>query len=115
MDDPDKCRSNDNPNKDSKNLSNNTIDIFKPIITSAIETIRGKSKRPDIEAICRDISESVAANVDVDFIASVLNDLENQNVIFNKPTTQGLDSYFITKKTKIRTKKIKKHHNSATK
>ena len=25
----------------------------------------------------------------------MLNDLENQNVIYNKPTTQGLDSYFI--------------------
>ena len=29
----------------------------------------------------------------------MLNDLENQNVIYNKPTTQGLDSYFIASHT----------------
>ena len=38
----DKSSSNDVQNKDFENLSNNTIDIFKPIVTSAIETIRGK-------------------------------------------------------------------------
>ena len=95
----DKRSSNDVPNKDSENLSNDTIDIFKPLIVSAIETIRGKSKRPDIDAIYRHISKSEATNVDRDFIASVLNDLENQNVIYNKPTTQGLDSYFIASHT----------------
>ena len=67
----DKSSSNDDPNKDFENLSNNTIDIFKPIITSAIETIRGKSKRRDIDAIYRRISKSEATNVDRDFIASV--------------------------------------------
>ena len=36
--------------KGSEKLSNNTIGVFKPIITSAIETIRGKSKRPDIDS-----------------------------------------------------------------
>ena len=45
------------------------------------------------------ISKSEATNKDRDFIASVLNDLENQNVIYNKPTTQGLDSYFIASHT----------------
>ena len=43
----DKSSSNDVLNKESENLSNDTIDIFKPLIISAIETIRGKSKRPD--------------------------------------------------------------------
>ena len=104
----DKSNSNDVPNKDFENLSNNTIDIFKPIITSVIETIRGKSKRPYIDAIYRHISKSEVTNVDRDFIASVLNDLENQNVIFNKPTMQGLDSYFIATHTdKIDPKNIK--------
>ena len=37
-----------------------------------------------------------------------MNDLENQNVIFNKPTTQGLDSYFVVTHTdKIDPKNIK--------
>lgn len=83
------------PYKDSEHLSDNTTDIFKPIVTSAIKTIRGKSKRPDTDAIYRYISKSEATNVDLDFIASILNDLENKNVIFNKPTTYGLDSYLI--------------------
>ena len=82
-----KSSSNDVPNKDSENLFNDTIDIFKSLIISAIETIRGKSKRPDIDAICHHISKSDATSVERDFIASVLNDLENQNVIYNKPTT----------------------------
>ena len=86
----DKNSSNDIPNDDSKNLSNDTIDIFKPLIISAIETIRGQSKRPDIDTIYRHISKSEATNIDRDFITSVLNDLENPNVIDNKPTTQAL-------------------------
>ena len=53
-----KSSSNDVPNKDSGNLSNDTICIFKPIIMSAIETVRGKSKRPNIDAIYRHISKS---------------------------------------------------------
>ena len=34
-------------------------------------------------------------NGDRAFIASVLNDLENQNLIFSKQTNHGFDSYFI--------------------
>ena len=95
----DKCSSNDVPNKDSEKLSNNIIDIFKPTITLAIETIRDRIKRLDIDAIYRHISKSETTNVDHDFIALVLNDLENRNVIFSKLTTQGRDSYFIATHT----------------
>ena len=52
----DKSSSNDVPNKASQNLSNDTTDIFKPLIISAIETIAGISKRPDINAIYSHIS-----------------------------------------------------------
>ena len=102
----DKSSSNDVLSKDSEKLSNNTVDIFKPIITSAIETIRGKNKRPDIGAIYRQISKSEATNLDRGFIALMLNDLENQNVIFNKPTTQGLNSYFTATHTDKKDPKI---------
>ena len=95
----DKSNSNDVPNKNSKNLSNDIIDIFKPLIIQAIETIRSESKLQDIDAIYRHISKSEATNIDRDFIPSVLNDLENQNVIYNKQATQGLDSYFIASHT----------------
>ena len=60
----DKSNSNDVPNKDSGNLSNDTIGIFKSIIMSAIE--RGRSKRPDIDAIYRHISKSETTNINRD-------------------------------------------------
>ena len=37
----------------------------------------------------------VATNVDRDFIEPVVEELANKNIIFNKPTVQGLDSCFI--------------------
>ena len=83
----DKSNSNDVPNKNSENLSNDIIDIFKPLIIQAIETIRSESKLQDIDAIYRHISKSEAINTDRDFIHSVLNDLQNQNVIYNKQAT----------------------------
>ena len=58
----DKGNNDDVPNKYSKKLSNNTTDISKPIITSAIETIGGKRKCPHIDAIYCHISKSEAAN-----------------------------------------------------
>ena len=41
------------------------------------------------------LDKSETTNIDRDFIVSVSNDFENENVIYKKPTTQGLDSYFI--------------------
>ena len=45
------------------------------------------------------MTQFTATNLDRDFIASVLIDLEKQNVVFNKPTTQVRDSYFIATHT----------------
>ena len=91
-----KSRPGDNPNKDSEKLSNNSAGIFKSIITSAIETIRSRRKGPDIDIMYVHISKSEATNIDCDFIASVLNDLEKQSEIFKKPITQDLDSSILT-------------------
>ena len=55
-----------------------------------------KIKRSDTDA---GATKSGATNVGRDFIASVLNDLENRNVIFNKLTTHGLDSNLIATHT----------------
>ena len=69
---------------------------FRPIIVSAIDNIRNiKGKRPDIDAIYRYVSKYVATNVDRDFIETIVVELINKDMIFNKPTAQGLDSYFI--------------------
>lgn len=92
----DKSSSNDVSKKDSEKLSYNTTVMMKPIIILVIKTIR-ESKRPGIGVIYLHISNSEGTNVDCDFIALVLNDLENENenIIFNEPTIQVLDSYFI--------------------
>ena len=41
------------------------------------------------------MSESKTTNLNRTFVASVLNNLENISVIFNKPATYGFDSDFI--------------------
>ena len=69
---------------------------FTPIFISAIDNIRNiKFKCPDIDSIYRYASKTVVTNVDRDFIESIAVELVNKNLIFNKPTAQGLDSYFI--------------------
>ena len=55
-------KSSNNSNNDSINFFNNITDNSKPIITSAIEIIRGKSKCSDIDAIYRLISKSETTN-----------------------------------------------------
>ena len=85
----DKSSSNDVPNKYSEKLSNNTIDIINNIITSANETVRHKSQCTDTDAIYCHISKSKATNC---FSAEWF---RISSVLSNKPTMQGLDSYFI--------------------
>ena len=83
-----------NKNKEKPLLDE--LALFTPVIISAIDNIRNiKYKRPDIDAIYRYFSKTVAFNVDRDFIETAVVELVNKNIIFNKPTVQGLDSYFI--------------------
>ena len=63
-----------------------------PVIVSAIDSIRNIL---DIYATCRYVSKTVATNVDRDFIETVVVALANKDIIFKKPTPQGLDSFFI--------------------
>ena len=60
---------------------------FIPIFVFAIHNIRNIKYRY--------VSKTVATNVDRDFIESIAVKLLNKKLIFNKPTVQGLDSYFI--------------------
>ena len=66
------------------------------IIVSAIDNIRNiKCKHPDINEIYRYVSRTVATNVGTVFIETTVAELVNKNLISNKPTAEGLDSYFI--------------------
>ena len=83
-------------NKNKEKPLPDELASFTSIIVSAIDNIRDiKCKRPDIDAIYRYVSKNVATNVDRDFIETNIVELVKKNVIFNKPTAQGLDSYFI--------------------
>ena len=54
-----------------------------------------KCKRPDIDAIYRYVTKTVVTNVERDFTETTVEEVVNKNIIFNKRTVQGLDSYFI--------------------
>ena len=83
-------------NKNEEKPLPDELASFTSIIVSAIDDIRNiKSKCPDIDAIYRYVSKNMAANVDRDFIETIVVHLVNKNIIFNKPTAEGSDSYFI--------------------
>ena len=75
---------------------NKSLASFTHIIISTIDNIRNiKCKHPDIDAIYRYVSKTVATNVDRDFIETIVVELVNKSIIFNKPAVQGLDLYVI--------------------
>ena len=67
-------------------------------ILNAIEIIRNKDKkRPDIDTIYDYIMRTEASNTDITLIENVVKELIRQNILINKKTTQGLDSFIILK------------------
>ena len=88
----DKSSSGDEPNKDSKNLSNSTTDIFKPIITSAIETTRCKSKKaPRHWRNLKPYFKVRGYTCRSWLYCFSIEWFRKSKGNFNKPTTQGLD------------------------
>ena len=67
---------------------------FKSKILAAIDKIRQKKKRPDIDATYERIMKSEASNADKSLIETVIAELTKQNVIINKKTCHGLDSFY---------------------
>ena len=83
-------------NKNKEKPLPDELACFRSIIVSAIDNIRNiKCKRPDIDAIYRHVSKNVATNLDRDAIETIIVELVKKHIIFNKPTAQDLDSYFI--------------------
>ena len=84
---------------DSLNTSvNESLQLFKPKILNAIEIIRDKKKkRPDIDTIHDHIMKTEASNADKTLIEILVKELIKQNILINKKTTQGLDSFKILK------------------
>ena len=63
-------------------------------ILAAIDEIRQKKKRPDIHAIYEHKIKSKALNADKNLIETIITELTKQNVIINKKTCHGLDSFY---------------------
>ena len=92
--------SSDQEGNDKTHNKNNErlyLPLFTPIIVSAIDNIRNiKCKHRDFNEIHWYVSRTVVTtNERRDFIETIVKSLLTKNLIFNKPTVQPLDSYFI--------------------
>ena len=70
------------------------LSTFKPLALSAIDILRDKKKRPDVKSIYNHIIKTQVSNVDRVLIESVVRNLMNENLIINKKTPSGFDSFF---------------------
>ena len=69
-----------------------TSSSFKPKILCAIDRIKEKKRRPDIESIYDYLFRTEASNIDKVSIELILNELVKENVLVNKKTSLG-DSF----------------------
>ena len=69
-----------------------TSSSFKPKILCAIDRIKEKKKRPDIESMYDYLYRTEASNIDKVSIELILNELVKENVLVNKKTSLG-DSF----------------------
>ena len=71
-----------------------TLSLFKPKILNAIDQIKQKKKRPDLNTIYEYLSKTEASNADKQLIETILGNLIEANVIVNRKTPKGLDSFY---------------------
>ena len=71
------------------------LSLFQPKILEAIDYIRNVNKQlPDAEAIYKYISRTEGSNVNKTDIVNSIDELVKQNVVVNKKTNSGYDSFF---------------------
>ena len=79
----------------SENESRDSVlSTFKPLVLSAIDILRNKKKRPDVDSIYDHSIKTKASNADRVLIESVVTNLVKENLIINKKTPFGFDSFF---------------------
>ena len=73
---------------------NINISHFKPKILEAIDHLKGIShKRPDVDSIFDFITRTTASNITKEALADIITDLVKQNIIINKKSINGWDSF----------------------
>ena len=73
---------------------NINISHFKPKILEAIDHLKGIShKHPYVDSIFDFITRATASNITKEALADIITDLVKQNIIINKKSVNGCDSF----------------------
>ena len=67
--------------------------MLKLKVLSAIKFLRSKEKRADIESIYDQLMKTNSSNLEISSIDGVLSKLIDHNLVSNKKTSAGLDSF----------------------
>ena len=78
--------------KGDRNISDELY-ILKPKILQEINQTGQKKKRPDTNSLYNFIARTYATNINKELAELVIEGLITQNIIFNKKTVEGLDSF----------------------
>ena len=81
----------------------NNVTILTQNVFDAIDSIRLKKKRPDLESISDHIKKTGVFEFDKSGIEKAISELVKLNLIINKKTPQGLDSFNRTSRKEILT------------
>ena len=76
--------------------NDDSFEIFKPKILMAIDKIKGKKKRADIDAIHNFIVQADVTDIDKNTIKDFVTQLVAQKLLIKKNTSQGNESYHKT-------------------
>ena len=73
--------------------NDDSFEVFKPKIPMAIDKIKGKKKREDIDAIHIFIVQADATNIDKNTIQDFVTQLVAEKLVIKKNTSQGNEPY----------------------
>ena len=83
------------------NDENGTYSMLKLKILSTIKFIRSKKKLADIESICDQLMKTNSSNLEISSIDEVLSKLIAHNLVSNKKTSAGLDSFRVLTEERV--------------
>ena len=81
----------------------NNVTILTQNVFDAIDSVRPKKKRPDLESISDHIKKTGVFEFDKNSIEKAISELVKLNLIMNKKTPQRLDSFYRTSRNDILT------------